>query len=435
MLQAGFAVTDITPPLGVELTGFGGRRSGAIGVHDPLQARALVLEHESQRLAIVCCDLLGLDFESVAQVRDDVARRVAIPAEALMISCSHTHSGPASMHLRGMGEPDPAYLDVLLRKCADAVQMAAENLAPARLGWGRGEVQIGINRREWAKSAMVLGQNPAGPVAPFVDVLRVDREEVRFVLGVHAAHAVVLGGDNLYFSADYPGYARLTVEGGAQVPTRALFAQGCCGNINSQVVGGAFEDARRLGTILGTEVLKAAESTETGAETRLAARSKGLELPVIVPSPEEARATLARYQQGYEEAKAQGADERTLGMRQAHVDWEGHMVEIAEGRAPAGPGPFEVQVLRIGDGALVGLSGEVFVEYALEIEAGSPARHTAVAAYSNGVIGYVPTESAYPEGGYEVEGAHHYYGRLMIAPASGGMILEAASELLSALWA
>jgi len=438
MLKVGYAVSDITPPLGVELTGFAGRRSGAIGVHDPLEARALVLgtdAAEKPALAILCCDLLGLDFESVQRVRKQVAARASIAPEAVMICCSHTHSGPASMHLRGMGKCDAAYLDVLLRKCADAVQMAAGRLLEAQLGWGRGQVQIGVNRREHSGARMVLGQNLEGPVAPFVDVLRVDANDTRFALCVHAAHAVVLGGNNLYLSADYPGYVRSTVEGAEGPATHALFAQGCCGNINSRVVGGAFEDARRLGTILGAAVVEVFEQTPTGTEAVLSARSKRLELPVLVPTVEEAQSRLAEYRRGWEEAKASGADARRLGMLADHVEWETQVLEIAEGKRAAEPAPFEVQVLRIGSGALVGLSGEVFVEHALAIEEQSPASHTAVAAYTNGVVGYVPTEKAYPEGGYEVEGAHHYYGRLMIGPASGGMIVNAACELLQDLWA
>ncbi len=438
MLKVGFAVSDITPPLGVELTGFAGRRSGAIGVHDPLQARALVLqsdEAKGQAIAVLCCDLLGLDFESVQRIREAVAARTFVDADALMICCSHTHSGPASMHLRGMGEPDPAYLDVLLRKCTDAVQMAADALAPGRLGWGRGHVQIGVNRRERREEATVLGENPQGPIAPFVDVLRLDRDGERVVLCVHAAHAVVLGGQNLHVSADYPGYVRQTVERVGGGNTHSMFAQGCCGDINSQVVGGSFEDARRLGTILGAEVVMTAEQVATTETPVLRAASKRLSLPVVVPTPERAHSLLAEYRGRWERAKAEGADARALRMLETQIEWEEHIVGVAEGRTPVEPGPFEVQVLGIGDGALVGLSGEVFVEYALEIEARSPAAHTAVAAYTNGVVGYVPTDKAYPEGGYEVEGAQHYYGRLTVAPAAGKTILDTASALLTALWA
>jgi len=334
-----------------------------------------------------------------------------------------------------MGKPDAAYLEVLLRKCADAVEMAGEKLSPARVGWGRGEVQIGINRRERREQGTVLGYNPQGVVARFTDVLRVDLEGRRLVWCLHAAHAVVLGGNNLHISADYPNYVRRTVEGGATVPTTSLFAQGACGNINAQVVGGTFEDARRLGTILGAEVVRTAEQVEVKEEMVLAAKSRRLELPVLVPAPEQARATLAEYQRRWEEAKAAGADERCLGMLADQVALEEEFVEIAEGKRPADSAPFEVQVMRIGNGALVGLSGEVFVEHALNIEKVSPAAHTAVAAYTNGVVGYIPTREAYAEGGYEVEVAHHYYGRLAVAPEAGEMIVQAAADLLSEMWA
>jgi hypothetical protein len=91
---------------------------------------------------------------------------------------------------------------------------------------------------------------------------------------------------------------------------------------------------------------------------------------------------------------------------------------------------FEVQVMKMGNIALVGLSGEVFVDFALEIEEKSPPEvNTVVLGYTNGCIGYIPTRDAYPKGGYEVETAYKYYGTLMIKPESHQIIIDSATSL------
>ena len=104
-------------------------------------------------------------------------------------------------------------------------------------------------------------------------------------------------------------------------------------------------------------------------------------------------------------------------------------------RLPATPRtmPYEIQVLRVGDGALVALPGEVFVEYAQRIAAASPLPVTAVAAYASDCPSYIPTAAAYAEGGYEVENAIRYYGTTMPTPDLEERIVAAATKLLHAV--
>src|SRR5262245_38324847 len=105
-LKAGAAETVITPPLGIDLTGFGGRPGSATGVHSDLYARALVLESGADRLAIVSLDVLGLDPDLVSRTRALVEAATGIPGERVLLNSSHTHSGPAVETLRGLGERD-----------------------------------------------------------------------------------------------------------------------------------------------------------------------------------------------------------------------------------------------------------------------------------------------------------------------------------------
>src|SRR5580704_13826714 len=95
-LQAGFATANITPPLDLELAGFGPfmeRRATAI--HDPLLAHAMVLAAEGKRFAIVSCDLLAVSQELTQSVRRQVEAGTGIPGPHIMVCATHTHSGPA----------------------------------------------------------------------------------------------------------------------------------------------------------------------------------------------------------------------------------------------------------------------------------------------------------------------------------------------------
>src|SRR5690242_8538820 len=112
-LFAGVCETNITPPIGVWMSGYALRPSGALGIHDELYARALVLDDGRQRLVLVVADLIALPFEMAQQIREKIGTALGIESKAVMLHCTHTHGGPYLGTFRTMGEPDPAYSDVL----------------------------------------------------------------------------------------------------------------------------------------------------------------------------------------------------------------------------------------------------------------------------------------------------------------------------------
>ena len=431
-LLAGAAKTVITPPVGVDLSGFGGREGPSAGVHDDLRAGALCLE-AGQTVVLMTADLVGLDQGSVEEVRESIAERTEVPAGNVMITCSHTHSGPATPCLPFLGRPDADYMQTLKRKLADVAVEAWESRASARWGVAREEVLVGINRREMKSGEIVLGRNEGGTTAPYVDVLRVDGDAGRPVAiwMCHPAHGVTMGSDNLLLSADWPGYAQCAVER-IYPGSLALFAQGCAGNINSEPKG-TFEIAQEQGERMGRAVEKAVDATTTESAAEVAVASETLQLPLFDPPPvAEARAAAEQFRCERDEKW----DEASYGWRillEGLVGWADSVLELSEAGATDLTRDFEVQAARIGDFGLVGLPGEVFVEYALNIDRDSPCRLTAVSAYTNGNIGYVPTAAAYPEGGYEIETAIRYYGRTMLRPEAEQMVLESAERLLAQL--
>src|SRR5947209_2682647 len=220
-LRAGVARVTITPPIGTPMIGFAGR-GAADGLHDDLTATALVLEGpvagstgEVTRVALVACDLLFLMSEEVHAVRQAVATLTDVPAANVVVACSHTHYGPSTTTSRGEAPQIGPYLANLVHQLAGAVAMARARAVPARLGWGQGEVKVGINRRERiASGEIILGQNPAGPVDPRVAVLRIDKAGGSPLAAVlnYACHPVSLSSRCTHISADFPAVARGLVE-------------------------------------------------------------------------------------------------------------------------------------------------------------------------------------------------------------------------------
>jgi hypothetical protein len=435
--QAGAAELTITPPLGVALTGYGNRPGPAQDLFDPLSARALVLAGGGRAAALLSLDLLGLDADLVERIRAGVASGCDIPPQNLLISCSHTHAGPATQTLRGLGKRDEPYCESMVRLAVSAVCLAEARLAPARVLFGRAECAIGRNRR--ARSAdgrIVLGDNPAGPYDPAVSVLRVESNDgAPLALWFsHATHPVILGSENTSLSAEFPGQAArdlATLWEGAV----ALFAQGCCGDVNP-VRRGSYREVRSVGRELAGAALIAAERARPLPpliESRLATIALPLQLP---ESEAAAHAELDAARAVLSEAEARAArgdlPEYRLQVPRAMAEWAEDYRAAARSHSPAAA-PFTLQAIRLGDVALLATSGETFVAIGQEIQAASPFPDTVTLGYTNGCLGYIPTASAFPEGGYEIDTAYKYYGTLMVTPACEGLIMDAATRLLEEL--
>jgi hypothetical protein len=418
--------------VGIDLSGFGRRPSESTGVHEDLFARALVLSNDDADIALVTTDLIGLDLELCEIITSGVTEQIGIPAGQIMLSSTHTHSGPAALNLRGLGNPDPVYLQAMCQKVIDAVVEAWQTREPARLGWGRCAAEMGMNRREKTETGTHLGRNPGGVDLPYVDVLRVDRADgaIMALWFAHAAHAVVFGQQNTLISSDWPGAAvRVTAKrlGGDPV---LMVSQGCCGDINPPIVGGTPDDVERLGAIVGRAAADAAENISTTGSPHLESVVSIIDLPqTSPPSRSEAQKELSRQQADRDAVYEKSESRLDRLFADGLVEWAEEVAAVADDPGPFTT-PFTEQTFAIGDGAVVGLSGEVFGAYTVEIEARSEFEQTAVIAYTNGCVGYVPTVEAFDEGGYEVDNAFRYYGTLNLTSDAWELITSYATRQL-----
>lgn len=440
---AGVAGFDITPPLGVDLTGFGGRPGAADRVLDRLYVRAIALQAPGEAPVVLTgADLLGISDALVARIR--AAAADFVPAARLLLNHSHTHAGPNTGPLRCMGRTDAAYCDLVAGWTVSAVREALRCLGPARVAFGTAATAIGVNRREQRAGQIVLGCNPAGTYDPAVSVLRVEGTtgEPLACWFSHATHPVVMGGSNSGLSAEWPGAAAAALERALGCP--AVFAQGCCGDVNP-VRRGDYDVVRSVGRELAGAALVAWEHAvplETPAGPRSAGVLETVELPLQVPSVASATAALTDARLRLERAEAERGGEHAGKSDAEAVAWRdlaAGLVGWAEDYARAARAganrtvPMQVQALRLGDLVLAATGAETFVEIGQEICRRAATPRAVALGYSNGCFGYLPTERAFPLGGYEIEGAFKYYGTLMVTSECERLTLAAAERVLAAV--
>ncbi len=415
-VRAGFGTSEITPPPGVDLTGYGFYRDRRLErVLDPLYARCLLLDDGQTRLAIVSCDLIGLTIPFSDDVRRRIAEACGTRADGVMLACTHTHSGPATADLLGMGSADADFMARLPGLIVEACAAAAADLAPADVGWATGEVEaIGHCR---------LPEEPVDYEDPKLGVLVCRRAtgDVGFVQ--YACHAVTLG-INRECSADYPGAVVRAVRSHG---VEALFLNGPAGDIDplvnkAQWGSGTPGDVERYGRQLGDRSAELMRRVECRAGAELGAAEARIGLPVRVPD----KAALAE-----EHARAL---ERLAATHEPADRFEAEACERALARVRSGRAldtvEFVVQVVRIGALRLVGLSGEVYsgVGRAVVRAAGGPAM---VVAQANGALGYIPDEAALAAGAdYGSSGAAKIYGHFPLEPEAPRRIVEAVHGLL-----
>ena len=433
-LLVGVTGADITPAPGIHMGGYWGRKSGATDVHDPLMAKQLAFELGGNRAALIALDLVGLDAATVGSIRQRVEKEVGIPGEGIMVCCSHTHAGPLTAPFRGMGEIDATYLSEVEETIVRLAGKGMGALRPARMAYGRVEAHLGINRREGRQTGVEIGHNPDGPVVSYAHLVRFEGEEgLLATLFSHACHGVVLGGANHSISADFPGAAVRFVEGETGAP--ALFVNGACGDINPRKTGGSFEDVEELGRELGQAVVDGLNGVESVEISSLRHASEEIQLPLCKPPSRlqaEVEKLALQLKAELKKIASDGGDIWAQQIPQAHLEWaQGTLDWVKKGKDREQSQRFEIQVLALGGLALLGMEGEIFSRYQLELEEESPLPATLLCGYANGCVGYVPTADEYARGGYVVDSAYKVYPSVqMIAPESEELIRRAARSLL-----
>jgi len=420
-MLAGIAKADITPAHSVGLTGYLARLGPSQGAHDPIHARALVLADGAQQAALVVCDTLGFGIPYTQQAKRAIEAATGIPTANIMLAATHTHSAPASVLLHGCDELELDWLASLPAKMAEAVRAAQANLAQVEMLAGHADVPgVARNRRD-----------PAGPVDNELRliVLRRPDGQIQAALLGFSCHAVVLGPNNRLISADFPGAACARTEELLGAPT--MYLQAPCGDINPTNHGGDFTDVAWSGEQLAQAAARLVATPGAMQPVpcdALSVTSRPLTLPLNAPL--EFPALLAYRDDRLAKAAEARADGGLMMAKDAQAMslWAAGVLKGCCTCAVSHEVQVEIQAIRAGDLTLIGVPGELFVDFEMQAtrQARERGKQALVLAYCNGDIGYIPTADSYSRGGYEVDRAYRYYGYpAAVSPEAGERIRAA----------
>jgi neutral ceramidase len=420
VFRAGAFASNITPPLGEPIVG-NFETPPATHIHDELHARCLVLDDGKTRLAFAICDNVGIPRQVFDAAKKRVQETTGIPGDHILMAATHSHSATSARGENVLVDDKEltGYQRFLARRIADGIRQAADNLAPAQIGWGSVDVPTQVfNRRWFMKPGTPMpnpfgGQDkvkmnpgyanplePAGPTDPQVSFLSLRSKDGRPIalLGNYSLHYV--GGVPLgHVSADYfalfgDRMQQLLKADRLDPPFVGIMTNGTSGdvnNINFRKKGepkAPYQKMREVADEVADAVFKAHQSIAFRDWVELGATQRELTLGVRKPTPEQRQYALDVLAKP-KDAKPSGPHERAYAERVLQLHESPSQIQVL------------LQTFRLGDLGIAAIPFEVFTESGLEIKAKSPFKPTFTIELANGSYGYLPTPRHHALGGYE----------------------------------
>ena len=435
-MRVGYAVSDITPGPGLTLSGFAARRNRpSVGVHDPISARALAVEDGGRLTLIVSFDLLAIG-ERLHRLLD-----AAVHAEFGRIfasinrvyCCTHTHSAPAAILLLGSGIEDEGYWSFLIERTREVCRRAVSSMAPARAAYAIERLPgRNVNRRiRLADGQVVMKAGTEretvtlGPTWETAFFVRFDRSDTGSPIAAFmhwAAHPTTAATQ--YISSDFPGLLRRMLTEREGIPF--FYLQGAAGNLSVPTEGMTFEDTKRAAESVMADLPRlhwvelqgppGMEFVRDEVALAYGPVQEEEDLALI----EERMDHLSRFGSGDADSIAELSN--ILNVKRGeepdpemlkHIasilrDWA-KMTRRGRRSRPKDCA-LQLSVVRLGKIALAFVAAEVFVETAHALQKAFPDSIVQIAAYASPLVGYLPTDNALVEGGYEPNYAYRFYG-------------------------
>lgn len=385
-LRAGFATTDITPPLGVDLCGYGyylDRKATA--VQDHLLARAAVFESGGRRIAIVGTDLVGVTLQITEAVRKEVARATGIPGAHVMVNATHTHSGPATLTCISCGEMDDKYLSTLPGKIAQAIILASQRLQAVRTSYGEAKVEgVALNR-----------EYEGGPIDEYVRVLKFMRgNRLAGFISHYTVHPVIFGPESHLITgdlvevaedkvlSDYPGAVGIYLQG----PAGDINPVTCCLPEKEGLV-----KLDQLSNLLANGMRVALNSAAPVNTDPVNMDAREISLPRVPP---DRSLVVLRMLDAERMLKRKDLSEDMRGEIRFQRDSAAAVLNRFD-HPPLTETVSEIQVARLGDLLIVGCPGELFITLGKQTADLLPGYKVLVDGYTNDLVDYFPTQDKY----------------------------------------
>ena len=380
----GYAEVDITPNHPVEMVGFGRLDETSKGIQSHLYAQVMLWNYQEDVCCLITIDHIGFSKHNISVLRKKISHRFGFAEEKIMLCFSHTHGGPND------SLEEEWSLDVHYQIC-QAIHQAQTEWTPVYGGWANAYSDIGLNRR---KDSNFLDRRIG-----IFKVQDTEKHHNKLILLRVTAHANVLKADNYFISSDYFGAVRETLSQKYKCPV--VLIQGAAGNVApryfcSQLNPPDACDDRfiRSETALqdmANEILTCVKPMIAQISVQpiqqIGMYTRSILLHSDVPSLKEAQ-SVAQEAQQYAGIDGRYWLEEVQRLNNAHIHYQSEMIEV--------------QYFYLNEGCLSGVANEVMCEFALECMQKLHNEYFYFNGYTNGCLGYFPTEEEFDQGGYEV---------------------------------
>ena len=393
-LQIGVGKRDITPEVGCPLFGY---RPDIFSrsVNDALTATAIAFCRGDTKAMIISATLGVFQTELADKIRSVITKATKIPH--VILSATHTHSGPNTSGITGWGDIDLKYCDnILIPRLTEAAREAASSLADVYLGIGSAKSRAGINRRQHgADGAVGLGQNPWGIYDDTMTVLRFAEPCGKMVANIvhYGAHCTAAGA-NTEITRDWAGVMLDRLEKESGVP--AAFINGGFGDVGPRLSNGAttgdMSYVSEIGSVAALDAVRAWKNSKNIKPADLKVAAGELVLPYKARLPREKAQELLKK-----------TDEDAVNIEAQKRRYYKNVLAAYENKEPEETQLVIPQTLvSLGDVVFVPFMFEVFSEITIRLKNYSPFEHTLCMGTANGYEHYLPSQDQLCRGGYEV---------------------------------
>ena len=430
-IKAGASISNITPDNPHFLFGYPFVERMSTGIHDHLLSSALCLNDGNNEVLFISNDIIYVNKDFVARVRDKISENTGIDESNIMIAATHTHSAPVTVDLiinsndSVVPKVDRDYIKFVEEQTVYSACQAYKKSEPAEIGFIVADATgVGTNRH-----------NPAGLKDMDVPVMLVRNKSQEYIAAMLVCnmHPTILHEDSTLFSADFPYFVREGLKQLLGEKCTIIYYTGTAGNQSPRHVtkSNTFEEAERIGKIVSDSIKSNLnDSTVYSSNVSIFTGQKLTDLPKrAFPSVKEAIHHRDNTKEQFENLKNSSASPREI--RTAEVNWFGSeellfLATLAEKEglhvAYDSSLPTEIQIIKIGEWAFIGWSGEIFVEYGLELK--KEFKNLSLITYANGELqGYIVTQEAFEKGVYEA-------GNSLFDHNAGNIMLQKTIELL-----
>lgn len=396
--EVGIARKNITPTTSMWMAGYAARTSPSEGKLHDLWAKALTLEDsEGHRAILITMDLLGIPKEFSDKLRDKIKEKYNLERSQIILSSSHTHSGPVlSEALKFIYPMDSSewekvdrYTEKLEEMLLHLIDESMKNSKAARIYTQNGIVRFQVNRRNNKEAALLPTTVLNGPndyAVPVIKVEDLNKKLIAVVFG-YACHPTVLSINK--FSGDYAGFAQIELE--KRYPgTQAMFFQGA-GADQNPLPRHTVPLAIQYGKQLADAVERVLSENMIMQRSKLITKYKEIDIPFDDPIP-ISQLQILKDRKDYEGRWAQGMINE--------YNQRGTFQESY---------PYPMNYWEIGNQRIFALGGEVVTFYAVKLKE-IFGQDIFVMGYANDVMAYIPSALIIEEGGYEGDTAHRVYG-------------------------